>query len=93
MCQNSQKFSSIWQIINNRIKVVVSKDETFEEKNHNFIAPSKFKNFKEYLTDQISSDSKDINTSENSNLEKINLSPQNTETVDYPDSSDFSDDE
>ena len=69
-----------------------TKKEIIEEKNKVYIAPSIFKNT-EYSTNQNSTNKSSVNKIENFNKEKINLSPQNTETVDYPDSSDFSDDE
>ena len=77
----------------NKIKVIVS-EGVIEESNHCFIAPSKFKNFSENSVDKNSTKKTSVNSFENSNEEKKNLSSQlNIETVDYPDSSDFSDDE
>ena len=50
--------------------------------------------FSENSVDKNSTEKTSVNSFENSNEEKKNLSSQlNIETVDYPDSSDFSDDE
>ena len=76
---------------NNKIKITISQDEIIEEKNKVYFAPSIFKNT-EYSTNHNSTKKSSVNKIENSNIEK-NLSPHNAETEDYPDSSDFSDDE
>ena len=81
----------------NTMKITVYKDDITKENNHIFIAPSMFIDFQEHWMNHISTE----NTSENiiKNLNKNSIieneipSPQNTELKDYPDSSDFDDDD
>ena len=94
--KNSKKFVGILRrlaysesLITNKIKITVSKDEIIEEKNRILIAPSIFKSYSDH---EQNSTEKSINTIKNSNKEKINSNPH-IESVNYPDSSDFSDDE
>lgn len=96
--KSSQKFVGVLRrlaqsedSVVNKIKVKVSEGD-IEEKC--FIAPSKFKNYSEYNVNQNSTKKTSLNTFENSNEKKKNSSPiHNIETVDYPDSSDLSDDD
>ena len=94
--KNSKKFVEILRhlaysenLITNKIKVTVYKGETIEEKNRILIASSIFKSYSDH---EQNSKEKSINTIKNSNIEKIILNPY-VESVNYPDSSDFSDDE
>ena len=80
-------------LITNRIKIIISKGEIIEEKNHIFIAPSKFKSYSEHSVEQNSTEKKSVNTIENSNVKNNISNPHYIGTVDYPDSSDLSDDE
>ena len=76
-----------------KIKVTVSEGEIFEDKEQFFIAPSKFKNTFENIAKRNSIVDKNENLSENLNIETQVSSQNDIEVVDYPDSSDFSEDE
>ena len=96
--KNFKKFAGILRrlaqsenLLTNIIKVTISEGEIIEEKKQILIAPLKFKSYSNLSVEQISTD-KTINTIKNSNVDKNNFSPL-VEKVDYPDSSDFSDDE
>ena len=82
----------------NKIKVTVYKEDSTEEKDHVFLAPSTFKNYSEHYMDKISSENTSENlldsTAENSkNSNEVKRVSNDIETEIYPDSSDFSDDE
>ena len=79
-------------LINNKIRVIVSEGEIIDESDHIFIAPSRFKDYSENFLDRISNDKTSINTIENSIVEDKVLNPH-IEKVEYPDSSDLSDNE
>ena len=85
-------FSEIDRLIP-KIKVTVSEGEIFEDKEQFFIAPSKFKNTFENVAKRNSIVDKNENLSENLNIETQVSSQNDIEVVDYPDSSDFSEDE
>ena len=76
-----------------KIKVTVSEGEIIEDKEQFFIAPSKFKNTCENIIKRNSIVYKKENSSENLNIETQVSSTNDIELVDYPDSSDLSDDE
>ena len=73
----------------NKLKVTVFEGEFIEEKEHIFIAPSIFISCPNQNSNQISIEDKNENFNE-----KTKISSKNEiETLDYPNSSDFSDDE
>ena len=75
-----------------KLNITVYKEDLNEGKKQIFIAPSMFLNSQDNLTNQISTD----NTSsiiENSIIEKENLSPCDPDLMNYPNSSDFDEDE
>ena len=76
-----------------KIKVTVSEGEIIEDKEQFFIAPSIFKNTCENVIKRNSIVIKNENSSENLNIETQVSSTNDIELVDYPDSSDLSDDE
>ena len=77
----------------NKLKITVSKSEFFEENEHNFIGPSKLMSFPENLINQNLNQTSVENTIKSSNeLPKI-AGKNEIHSLDYPDSSDFSDDE
>ena len=97
--KNSKKFTGILRrlaqsenLLNNKLKVIISEGEIIEENNHIFIIPSKFKEYSENSVDQNSTEKASEKTIENSNIKENILNPH-IETVDYPDSSDLSEDE
>ena len=97
--KNSKKFVGILRrlaqsenLINNKIKVIVSEGEIIDESDHIFIAPSRFKDYSEKFFERISNDKTSVNTAEESNVED-KISSSNIEKVEYPDSSDLSDNE
>ena len=85
----------------NTMKVTVYKDDIIEDKKHIFIAKSMFMNYQERWINHISTESTNVNINENINenlnedsiIENEVLSPHCEEFKDYPDSSDFDDDE
>ena len=81
----------------NTMKVTVYKDDIIEDKKHIFIAKSMFMNYQERWINHISTESTNVNINEilneDSIIENEVLSPQCEEFKDYPDSSDFDDDE
>ena len=97
--KNTRRFSGILRRLSKldnsikNMKVTVSEGEISEKNIHDFIAPSKFKNCFELLENPNLPEKLNKNLIENFNVEKINYSPHDIEVVDYPDSSDFSDDE
>ena len=97
--KHSRKFTGILRrlaqsenLLNNKLKVIISEGEIIEENNHIFIIPSKFKEYSENSVDQNSTEKASEKTIENSNIKENFLSPH-IEKMDYPDSSDFSEDE
>ena len=93
--KKSRKYSFILQHLAkidnsiNKMKVTVSEGKFIEERDHFFIAPSKFNNCFGHLVPHYSNE----NTKENLNIENNISSSKDIESTDYPDSSDFSDDE
>ena len=77
----------------NKIKVTVCKGEIIEEKEKIFIAPSKFMSCHKHSVTNNSNENKNKIIIENLNIKEINSSPHYIEEVDYPDSSDLSDDD
>ena len=97
--KNSKNFVTILRrlaqsedLINNKIRVIVSEGEIIDESDHIFIAPSRFKDYSENFLDRISNDNTSVNTIENSIVEDKVLSTH-IKKVEYPDSSDLSDNE
>ena len=77
----------------NKLKITVSKSEFIEENEHNFIGPSKLMSYPENLINQNLNQTSVENTIKSSNeLPKI-AGKNEIHSLDYPDSSDFSDDE
>ena len=79
--------------IYNKFKVTVYEDEFIEGKENNFIAPSTFLSCPESLINQNSNQISTENTIENYNEQTEIYNKNEIQTLDYPDSSDFSDDE
>ena len=79
--------------ITSKIKVIVSKGEIVETNNKIIIAPSKFKKKSEDSVGENSTENTFVNIIEDLSSVKKTSSPHYIETEDYPDSSDFSDDE
>ena len=74
------------------IKVTVSDGEIIEDKEQFFITPTLFKrSFENYIYNSF--DNKNENLVENLNSETKPSSPNDFKAGEYPDSSDFSDDE
>ena len=78
-------------LLTNILKVTVSEGEIIEEEKRIFIAPLKFKSYSNLSVGESSTDLT-INTNPKSNVKIEEYSPL-AEKADYPDSSDFSDDE
>ena len=85
--KNLAKFDSSF----NTIKVTIFDGEIIDEKDHFLIAP--FKNFLGHLPNHYSTDSTTEYSIENSNIENNFSSHNDIDLENYPDSSDFSDDE
>ena len=81
-------------LLTNKIKITILEGEIIEEKNKFFIAPLMFKSFSEQSVDQISTENASVKTIyKNSKEEEKISSSDDIVEVDYPESSDFSDDE
>ena len=98
--ENSRKYSRVLRrlaqsenLLTNRIKVIVTEGEIIEETDKIMIAPSKFSSNSNHSVDQNSTEKTSIKTIGNLNVNTKNTSPHHIKEVDYPDSSDFSDDE
>ena len=96
--KNSKKYALVLRrlaqsenLLTNILNVTVSKGEVIEEEKRILIAPLKFKSYSNLSVGENSTD-KTINKNKKSNVEIENYSPL-AEKADYPDSSDFSDDE
>ena len=76
--------------LRNIMKVTVYKEDLNEEKKQFLIAPSAFMNSNEHLVYHDSNENTNEGIIEDS-IENEILSPQNTELMNYPDSSDFDD--
>ena len=76
---------------NNKIKVIISEGEIIEEEDKIFLAPSSFR--KPFERPVVQNQTKNVNNFENPNVDKKILITNDIQIVDYPDSSDFSDDE
>ena len=94
--KNSKKFAGILRrlaqsenLLTNILKVTISEGEVIEEEKKILIAPLKFKS---YSNPSVEQNSTDNTINKKSNVKIENYSPL-AEKVDYPDSSDFSDDE
>ena len=82
--------------IKNKMKVTVYNEDITNEKKQIFIAPSMFTTFinrNKNLNNHNSTENTSKNIIETSIIENEIQSPQNTEIKDYPDSSDFGDDD
>lgn len=77
----------------NKIKVTVYKEDIVEEKKQIIIAPSIFANCPGHLINNNSIERTNENTIEDLIIENENPSPANSELMNYPDSSDFDDDD
>ena len=96
--KNSKKYALVLRrlaqsenLLTNILNVTVSKGEVIEEEKKILIAPLKFKGYSNLSVGENSTD-KTINKNSKSNVKIENYSPL-AEKADYPDSSDFSDDE
>ena len=96
--KNSKKYALVLRrlaqsenLLTNILNVTVSKGEVIEEEKRILIAPLKFKSYSNLSVGENSTD-KTINKNKKPNVEIENYSPL-AEKADYPDSSDFSDDE
>ena len=78
--------------IYNKMKVTVYKEDNIEEKKQILIAPSMFMKYHENYINHVSTSNTIKNINENLIKENENSSPQNPELINYPDSSDFGDD-
>ena len=79
--------------IYNKLKITVSEGEFVDEKEQILIAPSMYKSCPENLVNQNINPIPIGNKIEITKEEKEISDENGTETLDYPDSSDFSDDE
>ena len=96
--KNSKKYALVLRrlaqsenLLTNILKVTVSEGEVIEEEKKILIAPLKFKDYSNLSVGENSTD-KTITKNSKSNVKIENYSPL-AEKADYPDSSDFSDDE
>ena len=94
--KNPKKFARILRnlaqsenLLTNILKVTISEGEVIEEEKKILIAPLKFKS---YSNPSVEQNSTDNTINKKSNVKIENYSPL-AEKADYPDSSDFSDDE
>ena len=97
--KNNKKFVGILRrlaksdsSIMNGLKVTVYKEKIIEEKKQIFIAPSIFNNYLKCFNNYDSAENTSENINEDSVVEEIQSS-NDTEQMDYPDSSDFDDDD
>ena len=77
----------------NKLKVTVQNEDATQEKKPCLIAPSMFMNCNKHVNNHNSTINTTVNIIENLNTEKENSSPINAELIDYPDSSDFDEDD
>ena len=75
-----------------KLNITVYKEDFNEEKQHFFIAPSMFINSHDRLINQSSTDNAS-SIIEKSTVEKESMSPCDPDLMNYPNSSDFDDDE
>ena len=75
----------------NKMKVTVFKEDIIDEKKQ--IAPSTFMNSHKHFIYRNSNEDAIVNVIEDSVLESEALTTQNAELINYPDSSDFDEDE
>ena len=80
-------------LITNKIKIIVCEGEITEEQKEFIVAPTKFIKCHEHSIEINSVGNINKNINENMNIEKGNSVSHNIEDADYPDSSDFDDDE
>ena len=77
----------------NKMNITVYKDDIIEEEKQIIIAPSMYLNCRKPLNNHKSAENTIVNIFENLVIEKGNPSPVQDEQIDYPDSSDFEDDD
>ena len=100
--KNSRKFFGILRRLaksdplinklNITVYKAVYKEDSIKEKNRFTISPSKFINRSQNLINHNSAKNTNVNIIEDLITEKENSSPIGTELIEYPDSSDFDDD-
>ena len=100
--KNNRKFSRVLRCLAksdtsliNKMNVTVYKEDIIEEKKQFLVAPLMYINCHKRFINHNSTENTSINIFENSITEEIQeiQSPQDPELMDYPDSSDFDDDE
>ena len=79
--------------VNNKMKVTVYKVDNTEKKKQLIIAPLIFTNYCRHLINHNSTINTNVNIIENLIKEEENSSPVDSELKNYPDSSDFDDDD
>ena len=79
-------------LMTNKVKITICENEFIEETKNCYIAPPTFKKYSEHFIEKYSTKNLNVNKIENLDLAKKIYHPL-IETADYPDSSDFSDDE
>ena len=88
-----KRLAKFEDLLINKLEVIVCEGEIIEKINEVFIAPSMFINCQKHSVNCSSTEKKNENKVENLNKEEEILNKNNKEEVDYPDSSDFSDDD